>query len=728
MWSVVAAGTASVLYAAYTLPRGIIDGYFLLLTLVTAVIGSRIAIRIPRINLNITVDDTFVFIALLLYGGQAAIIIGALAGICSALRISRKVRTVAFGGGALACTVFATSGVLNLALGSTTQLVNRGNSLAIIALCLMGLVQYLVHTVIGATASALKTNESIWRMWTRNFLWISISYFVGAGGAGFIVNSLGTARFWAFLVCIPIIIIVYFSYDRYMREVKASARHAEEAERARAELEHQRAEQAERHVQELNNYIAEQERISRVLEETKEHFRHAAFHDSLTGLPNRAMFTELLKAEIDNSKRRNDHMFAVLFLDLDRFKNVNDSLGHTHGDLLLVAFAERLERTLRPVDTLARFGGDEFAILLSGMTDATDAVRVAQRISDELSQPFVLDKNSAFATASIGIALSSSGYDRPEDILRDADTAMYRAKENGKARYEVFDHGMHARAVLRLQLESDLRQAVEQKEFCVYYQPIVSLQTGRLNGFEALVRWNHPRRGLVLPADFIPVAEETGLIVPIGQWVLNEACAHVRQWQIDSPSHRSLSLSVNLSARQVAQPDLLERIKEALEASKLSPHCLKLEITESVVMENAEAAALMFKQLRALGVQLSIDDFGTGYSSLSYLHRFPLNYLKIDRSFVMRLTTENDNAIVRTISTLARNLGMEVIAEGIETEEQYQQLRMLGCEYGQGFLFSRPVDSSDVPHLLTQDANRDSEPDINLDPHTGNEVSVAYSM
>ena len=728
MWVIVAAGTASVLYAAYSLPTGVIDGYFLLLTLITAVLGSRIAIRIPQISGNITLEDTFVFIALLLYGGEAAVMIGALAGICSALRISRKVRTVAFGSAALACSVTATAIALKLMFGSTSDLLNSGASLAIIALCVMGMVQYLVHTGIGCIVSAIKANESLWRMWTRNFLWISISYFAGAAGAGFIVSSLGTFRFWAFLVCIPIIVIVYFSYDRYMREVKSSARYAEEAERRRAESERQRAEQAERHVQELNNYIAEQERISRVLEETKEHFRHAAFHDSLTGLPNRAMFTELLKAEIESSKRIDAHMFAVLFLDLDRFKNINDSLGHTHGDLLLVAFAERLERTLRPVDTLARFGGDEFAILLSGMTDATDAVRVAQRIQDELTQPFVLDKNSAFATASIGIALSSSGYDRADDILRDADIAMYRAKENGKARYELFDHGMHARAVSRLQLESDLRHAIEQKEFCVYYQPIVCLQTGRLAGFEALVRWNHPRRGIVSPADFIPVAEETGLIVPIGEWVLNEACGQVRQWQLDSPSHRSLSLSVNLSARQVAQPDLLERIKEALDTSKLNAHCLKLEITESVVMENAEAAALMFKQLRSLGVQLSIDDFGTGYSSLSYLHRFPLNYLKIDRSFVMRLTTDNDNAIVRTISTLAQNLGMEVIAEGIETEEQYQQLKMLGCEFGQGYLFSHPVPTDGVAHLLAQDARRDAEPDINLIERTPEENLVAYSM
>lgn len=728
MWLVIAAGAASCIFAATQFPVRSLDRYFLLLVVVTIVIGSRVAIRIPKININITVDDTFVFIALLLYGGPTAILLGAVTGVCSGIRISRRFRTVAFASGSVAFATTITAIALQLTFGTTTGLFRLGGSTAMIGLCVMSLVQYLVHTGTGAIASALKANEPIWKMWTNNFLWISISYFAGAAGAGLVVGSVGSARFWALLVALPVIVIVYFSYDRYMREVKASARAAEEAERARAESEHDRAEQAERHVQELNNYIAEQERISRVLEETKEHFRHAAFHDSLTGLPNRAMFTQLLQAEIESNKRRTDHLFAVLFLDLDRFKNINDSMGHTHGDLLLVAFAERLERTLRPIDTLARFGGDEFAILLSGIEDTTAAVRVAERIHEELTQPFNLDKNSAFASASIGIALSSTGYERPEDILRDADTAMYRAKENGKARYEMFDSGMHAKAVSRLQLEHDLRQAVEQKEFCVYYQPIIALETKHLAGFEALVRWNHPRRGIVSPADFIPVAEETGLIVPIGRWVLEEACRKVREWQLASPSHRALSLSVNLSGRQVAQPDLVEQIQQALEESRLNPHHLKLEITESVVMENAEAAAQTLKQLRALGVQLSIDDFGTGYSSLSYLHRFPLNYLKIDRSFVDRMTTDGDDAIVRTIATLARNLGMEVIAEGIETEEQYKRLKALGCEYGQGFLFSRPVNVEAAYRLLEKDTAGGGEFTFDLEREVESVGSVAYSM
>ncbi len=710
MWTVITTGTLACFYAARGLAFSKIDGYFSLLVVVTALIGSRVAIRIPQINNNITVEDTFIFVALLIYGGAAATLLGAVAGFCSVLRISRRTRNVLFAPAALVCAVSVTAMVLNLVFGSTVNLFHQGFSMALVAVCLMGLIHYLSHTVIVATANALKDNQSIWKMWSENYLWISLTYFAGAGAAGFIVSSIGTARFYAFLVVIPTIAIVYLSYDRYLRQVKSSARQAELAEYARAEIERERAEQAERHVKELNNYIAEQERISRALEETKDHFRHAAFHDSLTGLPNRAMFCELLKAELESSRHRHDHLFAVLFIDLDRFKNINDSLGHTHGDLLLVAFAQRLERFLRPTDTLARFGGDEFAILLSGISQSNDAIRVAQRIQADLTLPFDLDKSSSFTTASIGIALSATGYERPDDILRDADTAMYRAKENGKARYELFDTGMHAKAVSRLRLESDLRQALEQEEFCVFYQPIIALDNGRLAGFEALVRWNHPEKGIISPADFIPIAEETGLIVPLGQWVLEQACTAIHGWQKRSPCHRALSLSVNLSARQVSQPNLVDQVKLALSKSNLNPHSLKLEITESVVMENAEAAAVMFKQLRALGVQLSIDDFGTGYSSLSYLHRFPLNYLKIDRSFVSRMTEADDNAeIVRTIVTLARNLGMEVIAEGVETRAQYQQLKVLGCEYAQGYLFSRAVAATDVPKILDKELAREIE-------------------
>jgi len=419
---------------------------------------------------------------------------------------------------------------------------------------------------------------------------------------------------------------------------------------------------------------------------------HDAFHDVLTGLPNRALFLDHLKMALARSRRHLDRMFAVLFLDFDRFKIINDSLGHIAGDKLLIEIARRLEKSLRPGDTVARLGGDEFTVLLEDLEHPDEAIALAERIQKTLTTPISLDGNEVSITASIGIALSTIGYNMPEEILRDADTAMYQAKSLGKARHALFDKQMHSRALKQLQLENDLRRAVEREEFFVVYQPIVSLENLELAGFEALVRWQHPERGLVSPADFIPLAEETDYINPIGKWILESACRQLQKWQ-QMKKDLPLMMSVNLSGKQFAQGNLVEQIVEVLKATGLEPKQLKLEITESVVMDNVEAATEMLKRLRNLGVQLSIDDFGTGYSSLSYLHRLPIDTLKVDRSFVMLMTNNNENAeIVRTIVMLAKSLGMAVIAEGVETKEQMEILRELGCEYGQGYYFSKPLE------------------------------------
>ncbi|HSE40971.1 MAG TPA: EAL domain-containing protein [Acidobacteriota bacterium] len=433
----------------------------------------------------------------------------------------------------------------------------------------------------------------------------------------------------------------------------------------------------------------------------EEQLLHDAFHDALTNLSNRALFMDRLAGAVARARRREDYLFAVLFLDVDRFKVVNDSLGHIVGDLLLIAIARRLEICLRPGDTVARLGGDEFAILLEDISDVSDSIRVAERIQKELQYAFNLSGYEVFATASIGIAPGSSSYERAEDILRDADTAMYRAKALGRSRHQVFDKAMHARAVALLQLETDLRRAVERNEFRLYYQPIVSFHSGKVYGFEALIRWLHPEKNIISPAEFIPIAEETGLIIPIGRWVLREACRQMKEWQHAYPNLPPLTVSVNLSGKQLSQPDLIQDIKSILSETGLDPSYLELEITESVIMENAEHAAEMLAQLRALRVQINVDDFGTGYSSLSYLHRFPVNNLKIDQSFVSRIGVDEENSeIISTILTLARNLGLDVIAEGVETKEQLVHLQDLGCEQGQGFYFSVPVDHKGAAMLI----------------------------
>jgi diguanylate cyclase (GGDEF)-like protein/PAS domain S-box-containing protein len=437
----------------------------------------------------------------------------------------------------------------------------------------------------------------------------------------------------------------------------------------------------------------------------EEKLLHDALHDELTGLPNRALFMDRLRQSMDRSRREPERLTAVLFLDLDRFKIVNDSLGHLVGDELLIQIAASLAGALRPSDTIARVGGDEFAILLEGGRDVGDAVRVAERIHERLAAPINLGGHEIFATSSIGIAVHTPEYERPEDLLRDADTAMYRAKSSGRACHVVFNRVMHRFVMARLQLETDLRRAVERGQLRVYYQPFVDLARDEVVGFEALLRWHHPRRGLLPPDEFLSVAEETGLIVPIGRFVLLEGCRQIREMQLKHPELGALKLSVNLSNKQFFQSDLFAQVEEALETSGLDPSCLGLEITEGVIIRHADSAATRFSRLKSLGVQLYLDDFGKGYSSLNYLHRFPMDILKIDRSFVSRIDEAEGNlAIVRAIVTLAHQLGMAVVAEGIQTEGQQAKLRSLGCEYGQGFFLSEPVPADRAEALLMRRA------------------------
>lgn len=433
----------------------------------------------------------------------------------------------------------------------------------------------------------------------------------------------------------------------------------------------------------------------------EERLRHDALYDSLTDLPNRTLFLDRLGQAIGQVKRHAEQIFAVLFLDLDGFKIVNDSLGHLVGDQLLIGVAGRLSAHLGASDTAARFGGDEFAILLHNIRDMGELSRIAERIQSHLSEPFQLMEHEVVITASIGIAVILTGYERAEDVLRDADIAMYRAKALGKRTHTVFDVAMHARAVKRLRLEAELRRAIDHHEFELHYQPIVLLSNSQIVGFEALIRWRHPERGLISPVEFLPVAEETGLIIPIGRWCIAETCRQIRAWQDDIPSYRDLSVSVNVSHKQFWYAGLIEQIAAALRANCLEARHLTIEITEGVIMSNPDAARTIIQQFHDHALHLHIDDFGTGYSSLEALHRFPIEALKIDRSFVSRLGQDHRSTeIVRTIIMMGRNLGMEVIAEGIETAEQQQHLRELGCHYGQGYLFAQPVCGADVRALL----------------------------
>ena len=677
-----------------------IDAWFFILAFVTIFISSYLRIQLPRTKIHLSFSEILVIYIFLVYGSGAAVLIATIEPLYTSLNcryrknITIKYKTILFNIAIGSISSFLMTLATDAIFVSPTKVIAEGSIAEFVAMLVcIGVMMFLYNSIGVAMWAGLRTEkllEGIWRAWYEYCMNALVIYIAAALIAGLAIKSQGNTLF---LLALTVSGVVYFTYRRYVDDVKITSAKAEQAER-------ERAEQAEKHVVELQHHIAEQDRTSQALRESKERFRHAAFHDALTDLPNRNLFMETLKFALEKTKQNGNFKFAVLFLDINRFKTINDSLGHSMGDRLILHVAKRLETSVREKDLVARFSGDEFAFILNKMSDVSEAIKFAERIKEKISAPFSLSGRQVFTSFSIGIAMGGSEYEAAEDILRDADIAMYNAKESDKD-WVVFDQNMHARALTLLQLETDLRLAIERNELCMYYQPIIGLDSMEISGFEALVRWNHPQRGLVPPNEFIPVSEQTGLIVPMTLWILRNSCQQMVEWQRKYPDSKDLVISVNLSGKHFAQKNLVEQIKSILEETQINPACLKLELTESAVMENAENVISMLHEIRRLGIHLSIDDFGTGYSSLSYLHRFPINTLKVDRSFVSTMEDGSENGeIVNTIISLAKTLDLNVVAEGIETIHQLHQLRILGCEYGQGYLFSRPVPADEAEKIF----------------------------
>lgn len=705
-WSFIAIGAMVCSVALFFLPYGKLDLRFAILAVFTVALGSRMSLQMPRSKVHITMGDAMIFLTFLLYGGETAIVLATAEAFSTSFQLRRtgvisKIETVYLNAALFALATGGTYGVYLICPQIFGSALNYNRPSEFIALLGgLALVQFAFNTTFAALAASARNNANFWQTWNEKCFATSIASIFGAIVAGVIYKIIADFDVSAIAVLAAIIGLIYLTYRRYLSAIERSQKQAEQAELERAEAERRRAEESQNHIAELSLHIAEQDRISEALRQSKERFQHAALHDALTGLPNRAFFFEQIKFVLERSKHNLNNGFCVLFMDLDRFKNINDSLGHAVGDKLLIKVARRLEKTVRQGDTVSRLGGDEFAIVLTEINDADGAVNFAQRISRAISQPFKIDGHQVFTAPSIGIALGNNEYETPEEILRDADIAMYDAKEN-RTGCSIFDRELRVRAVNTIKLETDLRYAVEREEFRVFYQPIISLESGYLAGFEALIRWMHPERGMISPAEFIPIAESNGQIVPMTNWILWQACSQLSRWRWRSAANRSLLISVNLSTKHFTQPDLVDQVKHTLQETGLDARCLKLELTESAVMDNAEEATRVLQRLRQIGVQLSIDDFGTGYSSLSYLHKFPIDTLKVDRSFVSRMGANGENCeIVRTIITLAQNLGLDVIAEGVETVDQIEKLRELGCRYAQGYLFAKPLPQEEIDALM----------------------------
>jgi len=678
-------------------------GIAVLIVLVVA-LGSYLKAHLQRLDLHLALSSTLVVVTMYVYGGQAAVFAAAVE--CTAtmlvlkrLRSTLEFRDIAVGTATAVISAAAAWGAVQVLFSSPELVIQRHETTSMIWFVTVSVfalfaVNALVGWALFKYAYVPDPRRSVDEVLSK----IGLSFLIAEGAAGLAVAGLEQMNLYVIAGITAFFGLIYWTYRRYLYDVRSTAERARSRERIRAEA-------AEQQVRELSRYVEELETSSETLRESHERFRHAAYHDALTGLPNRNYFIDTLKALLRDSRERTDSNFAILLLDLNRFKTINDSLGHSMGDKLIKHVAKRVSLMVREGDMVARFSGDKFGIILSDLIMQDEAKAFAERLIKRVAEPYTLDDRQVFTSVKIGIAFGNSKYQEAEDILRDADIAMYYAKDNNENQV-IFDQKMHVRAVTRMQLETDLRFAIERNEFELYYQPIIGLGSASLVGFEALVRWNHPQRGLVPPNEFIPISENTGLIVPMTIQILHSACAQVARWQRSYPSDAPLSVAVNLSGKHFAHPNLPDQINDVLRETGLGAPSLKLELTESAVMENAETAILMLKQIKETGVQISIDDFGTGYSSLSYLHRFPIDLLKVDRSFVSAMEENSENGeIVRTVIALAKALKLKVVAEGIESIHQFHQLRILGCEYGQGYLFSKPLPIAEIEKLL-QDGGR----------------------
>lgn len=698
-------------YALIYFDRTNLTPNFAILFLIAVLVAPRLSVNLPKSKIILSFSDSTTILIYMLYGGEAALIAGAVEILLSCIYF--KLKGWVFGPFAIGYSVGIVAISIALAAALTRTVVGHVESqhsfavtnTLIVTLGAFVISYFLVSSVLTASYYTLKLRRPFFLIWYEEGAAIAITQFVGAAIATVFFRLFSNGNRLAVAISLVALGIFFFAYRKIISEMTESIEQAELAVQEKAEAESQRASEAEQYAAELSALLKIEEEATKALRKSRQEFEHAALHDALTGLPNRAAFAEHLKHLIATNHESGTSDSYVLFVDLARFKKINDSLGHTIGDKVLMIVAKRFLKTVRPTDMVTRLGGDEFAIVINGLSSFDKAEKVAWKVHQKISQPFSLSGNKINIGINIGIAPCDPDYSTPEEILRDADIAMHHAKNRGSG-VERFNRELRERFVQLARIESELPFAIERNELVIHYQPLISLADGSLMGFEALLRWFHRERGFISPGEFIPVAEDTGQIVPITTWLLKETCAQLAEWQRLSFDTKNLMMSVNISGKHLSFQSLLVDVDDAIAASKISPSSLKLEITESAAMDDVEQTVRMLSNLKSLGVQLSIDDFGTGYSSLSQLHSLPFDTLKIDRSFVYVVGSKGENSeILQTIVSLAKNLQMKVIAEGIETEDQLRLLRNLGCDYGQGFLLSKPLPKDQISELMYKKSN-----------------------